>query len=85
MKARAGPNLRNRQLTPGPRGIEAPARPFSTCHSTTTRGSAAMHRFRRLAGTFLLGLLFMWLLKQRDPEQYRRIGRTVLEDAHERA
>jgi amino acid transporter len=34
--------------------------------------------------TFVLGLVFMWLLKQRDPAQYQRIGRTVLEDAHER-
>jgi hypothetical protein len=30
------------------------------------------------------GLLFMFLLKSRDPEQYQRIGRTVLEDARER-
>jgi amino acid transporter len=37
-----------------------------------------------VGATFVLGLIFMWLLKQRDPAQYQRIGRTVLEDAHER-
>jgi hypothetical protein len=35
--------------------------------------------------TFLIGLAFMFYLRSSDPEQYRRIGRTVLEDAHERA
>jgi amino acid transporter len=34
--------------------------------------------------TFLFGLLVMWFLKTTNPEQYARIGRTVLEDAHER-
>jgi hypothetical protein len=38
-----------------------------------------------VGATFVAGVLFMFLLKQRDPEQYERIGRTVLEDAHERA
>ena len=37
-----------------------------------------------VALTFLGGLAFMFVLKSRDPEQYQRIGRTVLEDAHER-
>jgi amino acid transporter len=35
--------------------------------------------------TFVGGLVFMFWLKSRDPEQYQRIGRTVLEDVHERA
>jgi amino acid transporter len=38
-----------------------------------------------VGATFLIGLVFMFWLKNRDPEQYQRIGRTVLEDAHERA
>jgi amino acid transporter len=37
-----------------------------------------------VGATFLLGLGFMFWLKKRDPEQYQRIGRTVLEEAHER-
>jgi amino acid transporter len=37
-----------------------------------------------VGATFVLGLAFMLLLKNHDPEQYQRIGRTVLEDAHER-
>jgi hypothetical protein len=37
-----------------------------------------------VALTFVGGLLFMFWLKGRDPEQYERIGRTVLEDAQER-
>ncbi|HEX3931319.1 MAG TPA: APC family permease [Nocardioides sp.] len=38
-----------------------------------------------VGATFLIGLAFMLWLRARDPEQYQRIGRTVLEDAHERA
>ena len=38
-----------------------------------------------VGATFLIGLGFMYWLKSRDPEQYQRIGRTVLEEAHERA
>ena len=34
--------------------------------------------------TFVAGLVFMLVLRSRDPEQYQRIGRTVMEDAHER-
>jgi hypothetical protein len=37
-----------------------------------------------VGATFVVGLLFMWFLKVTNPEQYQRIGRTVLEDAHER-
>ena len=35
--------------------------------------------------TFLLGVGISLFIRSRDPEQYQKIGRTVLEDAHERA
>jgi amino acid transporter len=38
-----------------------------------------------VGATFLIGLGFMFWLKTNDPDQYQRIGRTVLEEAHERA
>ena len=37
-----------------------------------------------VAFVFVVGLLFMWFLRSTNPEQYQRIGRTVLEDVHER-
>ena len=37
-----------------------------------------------VVGTFVLGLLGVLLLRSRNPEVYRAIGRTVFEEAHER-
>ena len=37
-----------------------------------------------VAATFLIGLFAALYFRAKDPEQYQRIGRTVLEDAHER-
>jgi hypothetical protein len=36
-------------------------------------------------GTFVIGLAAALLLRKRSPEVYQAIGRTVLEDTHERA
>jgi amino acid transporter len=37
-----------------------------------------------VVGTFLAGLLGVMLLRSRNPEAYRAIGRTVMEETHER-
>ena len=37
-----------------------------------------------VGGTFLLGLAIAWWLRARNPDQYARLGRTVLDDARER-
>ena len=37
-----------------------------------------------VGGTFVLGLLVSWWLRARHPEEYARLGRTVLDDARER-
>ncbi|MGC4109635.1 MAG: APC family permease [Nocardioides sp.] len=38
-----------------------------------------------VGATFVFGIAFMFWLKSKDPAQYERIGRTVLDDAQERA
>src|SRR5262249_2285348 len=38
-----------------------------------------------VGATFVLGLIFMLVLRATNPDQYQRIGRTVLEESQERA
>jgi len=37
-----------------------------------------------VAATFVVGLGLVMVLRSRNPEVYRAIGRTVLEEAHDR-
>ena len=37
-----------------------------------------------VVGTFAVGLVIVLVLRMRNPSVYRAIGRTVLEESHER-
>jgi hypothetical protein len=38
-----------------------------------------------VAATFIIGLVLVMVLRARSPQVYRSIGRTVMEEAHDRA